>query len=80
MKKILFLATASVLALGSTMVNAQTVQKKTTTAKHVEVKKDGAASQSKVTKTETMAKPEATATGATKKTVKTTKVVHHKKS
>ncbi|WP_342644540.1 hypothetical protein [Mucilaginibacter sp. CSA2-8R] len=80
MKKILFLSTALVLGLGSTMVNAQTVQKKTTTAKHVEVKKDGAAAKTKVTKTETTAKPEATTTGAAKQTVKTTKVVKHKKA
>jgi hypothetical protein len=79
MKKILFLATALVLGLSSTMVNAQTAQKKTT-AKHVEVKKDGAATQTKVTKTETTAKPETATTGATKKTVKTSKVVKHKKA
>ncbi len=80
MKKILFLSTALVLGLGSTMVNAQTAQKKTTTAKHVEVKKDGAASHTKVIKTETTAKPETATSGATKKTVKTTKVVNHKKA
>ncbi len=80
MKKILFLSTALVLGLGSTMVNAQTAQKKTTTAKHVEVKKDGAATQTKVTKTETTAKPETATAGATKKTVKTTKVEKNKKA
>lgn len=80
MKKILFLSTALVLGLGSTMVNAQTVQKKTTTAKHVEVKKAGAATQTKVTKTETTAKPEAANAVATKKTIKTSKVEKHKKA
>jgi len=79
MKKILFLSTALVLGLGSTMVNAQTVQKKTT-AKHVEVKKDGAASKTKVTKSETAVKPETATTGTTKKTVKTSKVVKAKKA